>query len=402
MNGGTVSVGGMFNLGYMGGKASVQINGGTLNLSQWDDYASNQGESVLDVTGTGKVVINGNHQFSATFYISTGQITNSSGDTVVVDYNNIKAGATTIYPSSLYIPPVQLTWNPALNPDPDGLWNNPTNWSGSLLPGDVTYVSMNVAGSVPCIVTNAVVAGVVRIDQSGGGTLIITNGGSLTCSANDWCGDGYNQTGNVIDVEEGGSFSCAGHLWVGFNTGGSGTLIMNGGTVSVGGMFGLGWSGGTGTAQINGGTLNLSAWSTSNPGSIAGASALDVAGTGKVVITGNYAASISNYVSNGQITANGGPNVFYSYDPGANKTTISAVLLPAPKQAITSVSVSNGNVTITYQTTQQHTYHIESSPGLSPAAWTPVEGSTNAATGAPVTFSFPASGGPMFYRTVSP
>ena len=29
----------------------------------------------------------------------------------------------------------------------------------------------------------------------------------------------------------------------------------------------------------------------------------------------------------GKITANGGPNVFYSYDPGANKTTISAVLL---------------------------------------------------------------------------
>jgi hypothetical protein len=242
----------------------------------------------------------------------------------------------------------------------------------------------------------------VRIDQSGGGTLIITNGGSLICSAADWCCSGYGQTGNLLDVENGGSFSCASHLWVGFNTGGSGTLIMNGGTVSVGQMFGLGWGGGTGTAQINGGTLNLSQWSASNPGSIAGASVLNVAGTGKVVITGNYVASVSNYVSSGQITANGGPNVFYFYDAGANKTTISAVLLPPPQQAITAVSVSGGNVTITYQTTQQHTYHIESTPSLSPTSWTPVTGSTNAATGAPVTFTFPAGSGQMFYRTVSP
>ena len=109
-----------------------------------------------------------------------------------------------------------------------------------------------------------------------------------------------------------------------------------------------------------------------------------------------------NYVSAGKITANGGPNVFYSYDPGANKTTISAVLLPAPRQSITAVSVSGGNVSITYQTTHQHTYYIESTPSLSPASWTPVPGSTNAATGAPVTFSFPAGPGPTFYRTVSP
>jgi hypothetical protein len=77
-------------------------------------------------------------------------------------------------------------------------------------------------------------------------------------------------------------------------------------------------------------------------------------------------------------------------------------LLPAPRQSITAVSVSGGNVSITYQTTFQHTYHIENTPCLSPASWTPVPGSTNAATGAPVTFTFPASPGQTFYRTVSP
>jgi hypothetical protein len=405
MNGGTVSVAGMFGLGYQGGKGTAHINGGTLNLSQWDDTASIQGDSVLDVAGTGAVVINGNHQASMDYFISTGQITNFAGsDTVVVDYNNIHLGKTTIYPLGVYLPPEQVTWNPALAlPDTDGLWNVSSNWTGGVGPSNVTTVLFNVTDAIPCTVTNAAFARVMRIGLNGpGGTLIITNGGSLVSSAtDDWNSIGMSDTGLMV-VENGGSASFGNHLWIGFDPTAVGTLIMNGGTVSVGQMFGLGWNGGTGTALIHGGTLNLSQWSASSPGSIVGASVLDVAGTGKVVITGNYAASVSNYVSSGQITANGGPNVFYFYDAGANKTTISAVLLPAPQQSITAVSVSGGNVSITYQTTYQHTYHIESTPKLSPTAWTPVTGSTNAATGAPVTFTFPAGSSPMFYRTVSP
>jgi hypothetical protein len=177
-------------------------------------------------------------------------------------------------------------------------------------------------------------------------------------------------------------------------------LIINGGTVSVGQMIGLGWNGGTGTAQVNGWTLNLAQLSATD--SIKGASVLNIAGSGKVVLTGDQVTAVSNYVSNAKITANGGPNVFFFCDAGANKTTVSAVLLPPPQQSVTAATTSGGNVTITYQTTRQHTYHIEGTPSLSPASWTPVPGSTNAATGAPVTFTFPASGGQMFYRTVSP
>jgi hypothetical protein len=277
-----------------------------------------------------------------------------------------------------------------------------SNWTGGVGPSNVTTVLFNVLDAIPCTVTNAAFARVMRIGSGGpGGTLIITNGGSLACSGDDWNSIGMSATGLMV-VENGGSASFGNHLWIGFDPTADGTLIMNGGTVSVAGMFGLGWSGGKGTALINGGTLNLNQWSASSPGSIVGASVLNVAGTGKVVINGNQFTSVSNYVSSGQITANGGPNVFYFYDAGANKTTISAVLLPAPQQSITAVSVSGGNVSITYQTTYQHTYHIESTSKLSPTSWTPVAGSTNAATGAPVTFTFPAGSGPMFYRTVSP
>ena len=403
MNGGTVSVAGMFGLGWQGGKGTAQINGGTLNLSQWDYLNSIQGESVLDVSGTGKVVINGNQQDSVNNFILSGQITNHTGTALVTDYNNITVGKTTIYSSDVYLPPAQATWNPALNPDVSGLWNVSSNWSGGITPSNVTFVFFNVTDAIPCTVTNAAFASVSRIGLNGpGGTLIITNGGSLVCSnPNEWNSIGMNNTGLMV-VENGGSASFGQHLWIGFDAGAEGSLIMNGGTVSVGQMFGLGWNGGKGTANINGGTLNLSQWSASSPGSIAGDSVLNVAGTGKVVINGDQQASVINYISAGKITANGGPNVFYSYDPGANKTTISAVLLPAPRQAITAISLCGGNVSITYQTTPQHTYYIEGTPSLSPTSWTPVAGSTNPATGAPVTFIFPASPGQLFYRTVSP
>ena len=43
---------------------------------------------------------------------STGQITNSAERDVVVDYNIINVGKTTIYPADLYIPPAQAVWNP--------------------------------------------------------------------------------------------------------------------------------------------------------------------------------------------------------------------------------------------------------------------------------------------------
>jgi hypothetical protein len=405
LNGGTVSVAGMFSLGYQGGKGTARIHAGTLKLSQWDDYASIQGDSVMDVAGTGVVVINGNHLQSIDDYVLSGQITNHAGPgMVVVDYNSINVGKTTIYPLGVYLPPELITWDPSLIfPDVNGLWNVSGNWTGGVGPSNVTEVRFNVPDAIPCTITNAAYAKVVRIGLGGpGGTVIITNGGNLVCSgADDWNSIGMNNSGLLV-VENGGSASFGNHLWIGFDAAAEGTLLMNGGTVSVGQMFGLGWNGGTGTALIKGGTLNLSQWSTSNPGSIAGASTLDVSGTGKVVITGNFVESVSNYISAGKITANGSANVFYGYDAGANKTTISAVMLPAPRQSITAISVSGGDVSITYQTTAQHTYYIERSPSLSLATWTPVTGSTNVATGAPVTFTCPATGDQMFYRTVSP
>jgi hypothetical protein len=399
MNDGTVSAAGVFNLGFQGGKGTVRVKGGTLNLSQWDESSSLQGDSVMDVSRTGKIVINGNHQSAIEYYVTTGQVTNSSGAAVVVDYNIINVGKTTIYPSDLNLPPAQATWNPGLNwGDTEGLWNVSTNWSVGMCPGNGTVVTFNVLDVIPCTITNAAVAGyIVMGNGSGpGGTLIVTNGGSLTTGSDNWSAVGYGNTATMI-VENGSSASFGNHLWVGFDPTADGTLIVNGGSVSVGAMFGLGWNGGKGTAQINGGTLNLSQWHPTD--SIKGQSVLNITGTGAVVITGNYVTSISNFVSSGKITANGGPNVAYSYNSGSNKTILQVA---PPLQSVKSVAVSGGNATVSYETTAGHIYHIESTPTLSPAAWTPVAGSTTNATGSSVTFTFPAGSAQAFYRTVSP
>ena len=206
-----------------------------------------------------------------------------------------------------------------------------------------------------------------------------------------------NNTGLVV-VAAGGSASYGNHLWIGYEPAAEGTLIVNGGTVSVGGMLGLGWNGGKGTALVNGGTMNLSNLHPTD--SIKGSSVLDLGGTGTVLITGNHLTTVANYITAGKIKANGGAGtVVYSYDSGANKT---ALQVAPPQQSITGVSVSGGNTTLTYQTTPGHIYHIESSPTASPTTWTRVTGSTTNATGTAVSFTFPSSGEQTFYRTASP
>jgi len=213
--------------------------------------------------------------------------------TVGIDYNNTNVGKTTLFAIvPLTPPPTEVVWNPAANPSGTGKWNENTNWTGFVAPANVTKVIFNVVGAIPCTVTNAALADYVVMGDSGpGGTLIITNGGSLACGAVNATAIGYNSNALMV-VEDGGSASFGYQLWIGLDPGSDGKLILNGGTVSVAGMFGLGWQGGKGTARINGGTLNLSQWDYFY--SIQGDSVLDVAGTGQVVINGDQTVSVNS------------------------------------------------------------------------------------------------------------
>ena len=282
----------------------------------------------------------------------------------------------------------QLTstvWNPAANPSGNGLWSESANWTGGQVANSTNKAVLNVAGARACVVNSAVSAGQLAAGDNGpGGLLIVTNGGTLAASATDWSAIGYNNTILMI-VESGGAATFGNHLWVGFDPGSDGTLTVNGGTVSVAGMFGLGWNGGKGTVHVNAGTLNLSQWSPGSPGSIAGASLLDI-GAGTVVITGNQVSSVNNFISSGRITGYGGTGtVSNTFNGGANTTTLTATPGSGPPTnnvvSTLSIQLVDPNLVLSWPTSA--VYHVlQSATNLaSPVVWKTVTNSVISSNG---------------------
>ena len=162
------------------------------------------------------------------------------------------------------------------------------------------------------------------------GTIVVEDGGLLKTSDTSWSSVGQRDTspaGGVLTVETGGEVQFGQHLWVGFeNPNATGTININGGTVSVGAMLGIGWDGanpstdGTGTGTINvndGGILDLFQMHGDGESSIELGSSLNINGTGEVHLPGNYTAVLNSYISNGRIFGNGVVgNVLITVGPG--------------------------------------------------------------------------------------
>lgn len=271
------------------------------------------------------------------------------------------------------------TWDPAGNPaqPSDNLWTTAANWSGQAVPAAGAKAYFN-AGAAPCIVNRTAGGCQLSIGDGGpGGVLIVTNGGNLSAGDNTagndddyaWTAVGYNNTGEM-DIESGGSVTFNYHLWIGLTPGAVGTFVMNGGTASVAGAFGLGFSGGTGIAHINGGTLSLSQWAAN---SIQGAnSVLDIGG-GTVVITGNQVASIDGYVAAGQITGYGGTGtVACNYNGAANTTTLTATpgsVTSNQPPAVLALQWSGAHLTLSWPAASVY-YGLQSATNLiPPIAW---------------------------------
>ncbi len=270
------------------------------------------------------------------------------------------------------------------------------------------YQIVNAGGVLTTAGSGGVSSSVGQIGIACIGRMTVNTGGQVIVTNVLFVGNGTH--GFVTN--NGGNIRVTSHLWVGAQNNINGLVrITNGGVVNVGGMIGLGTinatspSGGIGIVNVSAGSvLNLF---TIDPdgNSIQSGSVLDISGSGIVTIPNDRTTVMSNYVAAGKITAYGGTGtVGIDYNnPNLGKTTLYAIAPVAPpRQTITGATTSDGNVTLTYQTTAGHIYHIESSASLSPAAWTRVAGSSTTATGAPVTFTFPASGNPAFYRVVSP
>lgn len=265
------------------------------------------------------------------------------------------------------------TWEPNL--PSDNLWTTANNWSGGVVPTHGYKAYFN-ADAAPCVVSNTVGGCQISIGDGGpGGVLIVTNGGSLsagdnTAGNNDdyaWTAIGYSSTGEM-DIENGGAVTFNYHLWIGLNPGAVGTLNMHGGTASVAGAFGLGFSGGTGIVHMNGGTLTLSQFAAN---SIQGSgSVLDVGG-GTVVIAGNQVASVNSLIASGKITGYGGAGIVAcNYNGTANTTTITAIKSNGSAGTVgLSIQLSSNKLTISWPTSSVY-YGLQSATNLlSPVAW---------------------------------
>ena len=232
------------------------------------------------------------------------------------------------------------------------------------------------ADAAPCVVTSAVGGCLLSIGDGGpGGVLIVTNGGSLSAGDNQagnnddfaWTAIGYDNTGE-IDIENGGAATFHYHLWIGLNPGATGTLKMNGGTASVAGAFGLGFSGGTGIVRMNGGTLTLSQWAAN--AIQGGGSVLDISG-GTVVIAGNQVASVNELIAGSKITAYAGTGtVACNYNGTANTTTLTAVKSAGGSGNIDlSIQLSSPNLILSWPTSSVY-FGLQSATNIvSPVVW---------------------------------
>ncbi len=171
MNGGTATVYGMFALGGIGGSGGglgiAQINGGTLNLAQWNDTSSISPLSQLDIRG-GTIIISNDHTASIASFIAGGQLTGYGGvGTVNSTYDTntlctVLTASTTPgtggpYPVTNGLPTVETTFPTNINPNlfvhywalnpPSTLPN--ANWTSSLglvALGDQNTIDVNFRG----------------------------------------------------------------------------------------------------------------------------------------------------------------------------------------------------------------------------------------------------------------
>lgn len=241
-------------------------------------------------------------------------------------------------------PKTEIAWEPADDGSSDGLWTTADNWDlGEVADGN--YVVKFNKGDLPActldaeVNINQLIMGVDGV----GDTLIIANGGSITTRNEQWSGIGRNNTATLI-VEEGGSLTVTGHhFWIGMDAGGDANVHLNGGTITVGQMFGLGFqqNGTYDTLFLNSGLLNLTQL---HPDQSVGANSQIVIGDGMIRVRGNHVTVVNDYIAAGKIVMSGDVGGLLVYHGGAIDSTYILVDKTAP--TVAEVAPANGSTGI--------------------------------------------------------
>lgn len=240
--------------------------------------------------------------------------------------------------------------------------NNPPVASGSL-PSAGDDARINFGGNTVTVSSAVPDVNRVQVGVDEDGNLIVANGGSLTSIGDSFIGNNNDNVNNSsLTVLSGGSFSVGGILWSSNALSIGNISIESGGNVTVGnhlwlgvtnvsdisiagtltqtsGILGLGTNNastpGGGTASLSildGGVFNLNNIA-GGGGSIQPGSVLDIQGSGRLRLPGDFVGSINSYIGNNQITGNGTPGAVSAFfDADADETIVTAI--PEPSSAL--------------------------------------------------------------------
>ena len=224
---------------------------------------------------------------------------------------------------------LDIVWT---NGSGNGLWNDANNWSPATVPSLATLDKAKVVRLAP---NDAHInAGMdancqwLAIGDTVSGELHMTGGTLKVGAGGSWFILAYGSSDIGIFTLDGGTVTTTDHVFVGFQ--GQGTVVMNGGTMNIGGTFGIGFNDtgattGIGYVYLNGGIINVTGTGgilMSSPTGCIGQ--LDIT-SGTLTITGDRRAIVNGYITNGWITAYGGlGNVIVTY--GSGKTTLTGFM----------------------------------------------------------------------------
>ncbi|MGE0931764.1 T9SS type A sorting domain-containing protein [Peijinzhouia sedimentorum] len=201
----------------------------------------------------------------------------------------------------------QSTWNGNLNSD----WTDPSNWDGNSVPGTNATVNIPNTTNIPIVTSNVSISNLVVSSSWNGGSLIVTDGATLTVS-------------NAVNINNNGTiFLDNGHLQVNggnFNYAYTNTLIQitDGGSLNLPNAY----------LQVNGELDIQEGDMTLGNGFQVSSGKLFTVGTGNISIDGNaniygiLNGGLGDFIFEGGdvVIRNGGRFFMAPVAPGVNNT----------------------------------------------------------------------------------
>ena len=203
----------------------------------------------------------------------------------------------------------------------DTNWNNPENWNGGALPtNDKAGVKSEPVG--PVIVEGDIaVCMQLTLGGTSGGTIRVAGGVFNVTNNSAIMGNAAGENGTLI--VNSGEFIAGGNFYVGLA--GDATAYFDGGTASIGSVFGIGERS-TSTATVYLGVSEVTC-ETFRMDDRGGATVLMDVANGTLIVDGDESAKIQTYIDNGWIISfDGAGTLEMDYDVrNPDKTTLTAI-----------------------------------------------------------------------------